>query len=62
MSNIIRPLTTKLMVLAMSVRFRKTRVSLQKVENSTTEDLNIVYKNQYLYMFVLCDIMYLSNK
>lgn len=35
---VFRPLTTKLMVLAMSVCFRKVRASLQKVENSTTKD------------------------
>lgn len=62
MSSIPRPLTVKLMVLAMLVHSCKTRVSLKKVENSTTEDLNIVYKNQYLYMFVLCDIIELSNE
>ena len=33
-----RPLTLKLMVLAMSVYSRKTKVSLKEVENCTTED------------------------
>lgn len=37
-----RPLTAKLMVLAMSVYFCKMRVSLDKVENHTTRDLNVV--------------------
>ena len=35
---LFRPLTLKLMALAMSVRSRKTRVSLWKVENRTTKD------------------------